>query len=254
MGDDPMSSGMDFETSLEVLRLLSAALTVPHSLDEGLQHIARLTGELMATDQTVLLMRDEDRGELIVRTCAGISSRNVRVGHPLVVPDRLKRILWNVRFLHQINSIEAGIKDIGFPILVVPVSVKGERIGILITGKPRTPVNGFDTIPRKLFGLIAPFAALMIENGKVYDYLRQNFAQHSQELIEANRKEAGQRDQAQQLMISSLNNPSKVVRLLAESFYKELARAGFSADHITTAAAQILECITRQELKPAARR
>lgn len=43
-------------------------------------------------------------------------------------------------------------------------------------------------VQRVLFGLIAPFASLMIENGKVYDYLRQNFAQHSQELIEANRK------------------------------------------------------------------
>lgn len=246
-----MSSPMDFETSLGVLRILSAALTVPHTLDEGLQHIARMTGELMATDQTVLLMRDEDRHELIVRTCVGISGRNIRVGHPLVVPARLKGILWNVRFLHQINWIEAGIKDIGFPILVAPISVKGERIGILITGKSRTAAAGFDTIHRRLFGLIAPFAALMIENGKVYDYLRQNFAQHSQELIEANRKEAGHRDQAQQLMISSLNNPNKVVRLLAESFYKELARAGFSPGQITTAAAHILECITRHEPNPA---
>jgi hypothetical protein len=238
---------MDFETSLGVLRILSAALTVPHSLDEGLQHIARMTSELMATDQTVLLLRDEDRHELIVRTCAGISSQSIRVGHPLVVPDRLKGILWNVRFPHQINGIEAGIKDIGFPILVAPISVKGERIGMLITGKSRSPAAGFDTLHRRLFGLIAPFAALLIENGKVYDYLRQNFAQHSQELTEANRKEAGSRDLAQQLMITSLNNPNKVVRLLAESFYKELARAGFSPGQITTAAAHILECITRHE-------
>lgn len=51
-------------------------------------------------------------------------------------------------------------------------------------------------------------------------------------------------------MISSLNNPNKVVRLLAESFYKELTRAGFSPGHITTAAAHILECITRNEPPP----
>jgi hypothetical protein len=238
---------MDLATSLEVLRILSAALTVPHSLDEGLQHVARMTGELMGTGQTVLLMRDEDRQELIVRTCVGIRSPNIRVGHPLVVPPRLKAILWRVRSLHQINWIEAGIEDIGFPIVVVPVCIKGERVGLLITGKPRTGVRRFALIQCRLFGLIAPFAALMIENGKVYDYLRQNFAQRSQELIEANRKEAGGRDQAQQLMISSLNNPNKVVRLLAESFYKELAKAGFSPGHITTAAAHILECITRSE-------
>ena len=248
-----MMSTMDFETSLEVLRILSGALTVPHSLDDGLKHIARMTGELMATEQTVLLLRDEDRHELIVRTSVGINGPNIRVGHPLVVPERLKQVLWRVRSLHQINWIEAGIPDIGFPILVVPICDKGERIGLILTGKSRAGTPGFDTIHRKLFGLIAPFAALMIENGKVYDYLRQTFAQHSQELIEANRRDAGRRDQAEQLMISSLNNPNKVVRLLAESFYKELARAGFSPGHITTAAAHILECITRSE-PPAANR
>jgi hypothetical protein len=249
----PMNPAMDFETSLEVLRILSAALTVPHTLDEGLEHIARMTGELMAADQTVLLLRDEERRELIVRTRVGINGPNIRVGHPLVVPPRLKDILWRVRSLHQINWIESGIKDIGFPILVAPICIKGERIGILITGKSRTPGRRFDIIHRRLFALIAPFAALLIENGKVYDYLRQNFAQHSQELIEANRRDAGSRDQAEQLMISSLNNPNKVVRLLAESFYKELAKAGFSPGHITTAAAHILECITRNEPAPGAR-
>jgi len=248
-----MDASMDLATSLEILRILSAALTVPRSLDESLQHVARMTGELMATGQTVLLMRDEDRQELIVRTCVGISSPNVRVGHPLVVPPRLKGILWRVRSLHQINWIEAGIEAIGFPIVVVPLCIRGERVGLLITGKPRTPTRRFDLIQCRLFGLIAPLAALLIENGKVYDYLRQNFAQHSQELVEANRKEARGRDQAQQLMISSLNNPNKVVRLLAESFYKELARAGFSPGHITTAAAHILECITRSEPEPSRR-
>ncbi len=246
-----MGSPMDLTTSLEVLRILAAALTVPHTLDESLQHIARMTGELMATDQTVLLMRDEERGELIVRTCVGISSPNIRVGHPLVVPPRLKAILWRVRSLHQINVIEAGIEGIGFPIVVVPICIRGERVGLIITGKPRTPTRRFDTIQCRLFGLIAPFAALLIENGKVYDYLRQSFAQRSHELIEANRREAGDKDPAQHLMIASLNNPNKVVRLLAESFYKELVKAGFGPGHITTAAAHILECITRSEPKGA---
>ena len=249
-----MSPARDFETSLEVLRLLSAALTVPHSLDEGLAHIARMTGELMSTQQTVFLLRDEERQELIVRTCIGISSTRVRVGHPLQVPPRLKRILWRQASLHQINWIEAGIEDVGFPILVMPISVRGSRVGLLITGKSLPGISSFDAIHRKLFGLIAPFASLAIENAKVYDYLRQSFAQHSQELIEANRRDAGGRDQAQQLMVSSLNNPNKVVRLLAESFYKELARAGFTPDQITTAVAHILECITRnvRPVKPPA--
>ena len=237
---------MDFETSLRALTVLSDALTVPQPLEEGLNRITRMTGVLMETQQTVLLLRDEEREELIVRNRVGIDSNGVRVGHPLAVPPRLKSILWRLRTLHQINWIEAGIEDIGFPILVVPLRVKGEVIGLLITGKSCTNHPGFDTIQRKLYKLIATFASLVIENAKVYDYLEQHFAQRSQELAEANKADAVGSDSTHRLMITSINNPNKVVRLLAQSFYKELSRAGFAPGHITTAAAEILHCITRE--------
>ncbi|MBT3288662.1 MAG: GAF domain-containing protein [Victivallales bacterium] len=237
----------EFRTSLDVLRLLSDALTVPHTLDEGLAQITRMNCELMQSEQTTLLLRDEGRQELIVRTCLGVASDNLRVGHPIVVPARMKRILWRTRYTHQINWIEAGIEHIGFPILVTPISVRGTRVGLLITGKSRTDPQ-YDVIRQRMHGLIATFASLVIENAKIYDYLRQQFAQRSKDLIVENRRESnGTRDEAEQLMISSLTNPDKVVRLLAESFYKELSRAGFSAGNITMAAAHILECITREE-------
>jgi len=195
----------------------------------------------------VIFLRDEEREELIVRTCVGIDSDAVRVGNPLRVPDRLKHLLLRMRDLRQIGNIEAGIEGIGFPILVVPLKIKGERIGLLITGKQNSSRVMFDEIRRRLFQLIATFASLVIENAKVYDYLRQQFAQHSHDLILANRGTAGAGDEAQQLMISSLKNPNKVVRLLALSFYKELSRAGFGPGHIATAAAEMLDCISRQE-------
>ncbi|MCK5803699.1 MAG: hypothetical protein KAI66_12735 [Lentisphaeria bacterium] len=238
---------VDFHTSLEVLDLLADALTVPHTLDEGLDRITRMTCELMSASQTVVLFRDEELHQLIVRTSYGIDSPSVRVGHPIVVPDRLKDLIWRQRYTHQLNSLDAGIEGIEFPIMVTALCVKGERIGVLLTSKSTIEGENFQRIRRRIFTLIANFASLVIENAKVYDYLRQQFAQRSQELIVANRKDADTRDEIQQLMISSLNNPNKVVRLLAESFYKELARAGFSAGHITTATAHILECIVKDD-------
>ena len=238
---------MDFETSLGVLELLSEALSVPRTFDESLDQITRITGRLMETGQTALMLRDEERGELIVRNCGGLKGTNIRVGHPLSVPPRLKSILWRIGSLHQINWVEAGIEDIGFPILVVPLRIRGSRIGLLATGKCRSGSSGYDPVRRKLFSLIASFAALLIENAKVYDYLRQQFAMHSKELIQANRTEASGRDETEHLMVTSVSNPNKVVRLLAESFYKELARAGFSPSHIMAASAHILECIMRSE-------
>ena len=243
----PSVTFTDFRTSLDVLRMLADALTVPHTLDEGLEHITRMNCELMQSDQTTLLLRDEGRQELVVRTCQGVVSDSLRVGHPIALPARLKRILWRTRYTHQINGIEAEIEHIGFPIMVTPISVRGTRVGLLITGKSRTSPQ-YTVIRQRLHGLIATFASLVIENAKIYDYLRQQFAQRSKELVEENRRESnGTRDEAEQLMISSLTNPDKVVRLLAESFYKELSRAGFSAGNITMAAAHLLECITREE-------
>jgi GAF domain-containing protein len=240
-------NAMDFETSLGVLKLLSDALSVPRTLDESLTQIATITGRLMETEQTAIMLRDEERREFIVRNCVGLNGSNIRVGHPLNVPDRLKNILWRIGSLHQINWVESGIEDIGFPILVVPLRIRGARVGLLATGKCRAGAPGYDPIRRKLFSLIASFAALLIENAKAYDYVKQQFAMHSQELILANRTDASGRDEAEHLMITSVSNPNKVVRLLAESFYKELARAGFSPSHIMTGATHILECITRSE-------
>ncbi len=235
-----------FEANLTALSLLAEALTVPSTLDEALRHIARMTGKLMETEQTVLLLRDEERRELIVRTAVGIGGRNLREGHPIVLPDRLKSIFWRMRSLHQINWVDSGIDHIGFPILLVPLVMKGEHVGLLVTGKCRLQTQGFSPIRRRLFALVAVFASLVLENAKVYDFLRQQFAQRSRELIEANRREADGRDEAEHLMASSISDPNKVVRLLARSFYKELVRAGFDPGHVTVAAAQILECITNE--------
>ena len=223
----------DFENSLDVLKILSEALTVPRSLDDGLDQITSMTRKLMGTDQAGFLFRDEGTHNLILRSAVGIEGDKLRVGFPVDLPARLHSILWRLRSLHQINWVDSGIEGLRFPMIVMPVTVKGERIGLLVASGAKSESNKpYDPIRRRLFSLIGSFASLVIENSKVYDYLRQHFAIKSQEFLK-------------NLRVLSLNNPTKVVRLLAESFYKELVRAGFNAGHITIAAAQILDCLTR---------
>ena len=104
---------------------------------------------------------------------------------------------------------------------------------------------------RKLFNLITPFASLVIENSKIYDYLRQSVVLNSKELRQSVIADAGdKRNETEQLMINSLKNPVKVVNKLAETFYMQLAETGFTAGHITSAAAHILDCITKSEIDP----
>ncbi|MFO7820588.1 MAG: GAF domain-containing protein [Lentisphaeria bacterium] len=238
---------MDIQTSLKVLSLTTDALTTPCSLDEALNRITTMAGEIMETEQTAILLRDESRRQFIIRSCTGFPQESGRVGHPLNIPQRLLDILWRIRIIRQIGGIETGITGLTFPLLVVPLKVKGERIGLLITAKPTAGFIKFNDTKRQMFVTIASLASLAIENAKAYDYLRQHFAQNSKDLIEENRRQANGGDETHQLMVSSLSNPTAVVKLLARSFYKELHKAGFSPDHITMATAEILSCITREE-------
>ena len=242
----------DFESNLHILTLLTEALTAPRSLDEALNHITTMTCALLDTEQAVFLFREEERKELVVKTVVGIDSPNIRVGHALNVPARLQNILWQTRHIHQINWINSGIEDIMFPIICTPILVRGARIGLLIAGGSREKgtEKPYDIIRRKILALISHFASLVIENSKVYDYLNQHFAASSRELRDQNRQEAEFRNRtdAEQLMVTSLKNPTKVARLLTESFFKELVLAGFNAGHITVAAAHLLELITQTDV------
>ncbi|MFW5997035.1 MAG: hypothetical protein ACOCQP_03375 [Lentisphaeria bacterium] len=241
---------MDINTSLEVLSITTHTLTTPCTLKEALESITEMTSKLMETRQAAVLMQDEDQEELIIKSCVGFPPETgTRVGYPLELPPRLKNILWRVRTIRRIGWIDAGLQGLGFPLLVIPLRIKGQKIGLLVTGEPIAADGGFDARKKQLFITIASLASLVIENAKVYDYLRQQFAQRSYDLMEANRRESGDNDEMHHLMAKSLSNPDKVVRLLASSFYKELHRAGFTPGQITMAASRILECITTEEEK-----
>lgn len=237
---------MDSTTTLTVPDLLCGALTTQITETEALARIATMTRELLGTRQLVILLRAEDRAELIVKTCAGIDAPGVRPGNPLAVPPRIKAILWKVRFVHRIGSLSTGIEGIEFPIAAAPLRVKGESVGVLVVGGLTQSEDGFSPIQRRVLGLVAALASLILEKAKVYDYLHQQFAQRSQEIMDANRNVGSGEIDASRLVVTSLKDPAKVARMLAVSFYNELARAGFSPNDIVTAAAELLACISRE--------
>lgn len=239
----------DVEKVLDVLEPLNDALASPGTLEEGLRRIVDLTCQLMDSSQAAFLLLDEEKQRFIIQAAVGLDNGNFREGEPLMVPDRLQNILWKLRNIHQINWIDSGIDGIVFPIIAMPIYFKGRRIGHLITGGIRDTGKAQDPMRRKVLALLAPFASLIIENAKATDLIRQHFTLNSHELLEAAQKEAeeegGKRSATEQLMVTSIRNPGKVVRLLAESFYRELTRAGFNSAQVMTAAAHLLDCIVR---------
>lgn len=234
------------ERSIDVLVLLNEAIKETSSVDEGLYKIVDLTCRLMGTTQAALLLLDEEKELFIVRAPVGMEKTPLKDGEPLILPDRLQNILFQLRSIHQINYIESGIKGLAFPIIAMPIYFKGNRIGHLITGGAKDPGQAKDPLRRKLFSLLGPFVSLIVENTKASELLEQHFAMNATELLDSARD--GSKDNAkaaQKLLVTSVRNPSKVVRLLTESFYKQLVKAGFNTGHITTAASTLLECIVK---------
>jgi GAF domain-containing protein len=226
------------KSALSALTTLADTLTDPHDLDNALAMITTITCDLMETGQAAILLRDEDHHQLIVKALRSAGTTSVQLGLPLKLPPRLHGILWKAKTTHRINDIQAGVRGLVFPILSTPLKIKGEVIGLLITGDPKNPTQAFGEDQRKLYKVLATFASLAIERAKAYDYLHNHLAHRAHDLL----NEAGAKhEDAQDLMITSVTNPEKVVRLLANSFYKELDRAGFSPAHITIAASQLLE-------------
>lgn len=236
---------------IDILEILAEAMSAPNTLAEGLDQIMRLTCRMMDTEQTAYLQIDEEKQDFLVMAMAGLNADNLKIGQALKLPERLHAILWRIQNTHQINWIESGIANLVFPIIVMPIFYKGKRIGLLITGGSRDEAKSKDPMRRKMFNLLGPFVSLIIENAKATDLLSQHFAMNSKELLNSL---AGQKEQpaqgenaavAEKLMVDTISNPLKVIRLLSESFYRELSEAGFNKAQIAVAAAQLLECITR---------
>ena len=233
-------SETELDRNLDILEELSDALTEPINLEEGLRRIVKLTCRVLDSTQAAVLLMDEEKQRFIVNATVGLDPAIFREGSPLIVPDRLQTILFRLQNIHQINWIDSGLEGIQFPIIVMPLYFKGHRIGHLFAGGAKDPNAARDPLRRRLFSLLGPFASLIIENGKAMDLLNQRLALRPADLAD---EEVGD---GNQLMINSIRNPAKVVRILAESFYRELRKAGFNDGHVTIAAAHLLDCIVQR--------
>ena len=145
------------ERSIDVLMLLNKAMMETSTVDEGLQKIVNLTCKLMDTTQAALLWLDEEKETFIVRAPIGLEGTPLKDNEPLVLPSRLMNILFQLRSMHQINYIESGIPNLKFPIIAMPIYIKGNHIGHHITGSAKDLNHAKKPLRQKLFYPLGPF-------------------------------------------------------------------------------------------------
>lgn len=246
--------------TLNVIEEITRALNAPHTLDEGLRLVVDTTCKLLDTTQAAVLLLDEGRQLFIVRAATGLEGDIARVGFPLEVPDNMQKLLLKIQHIHSISGVDSGIDGIRFPIITTPLFYKGNRIGLLFGGGARDPQTANEPLRMKLFSLLAPFASLIIENGRANDIINRRFLantrQHMEAVLEEERPAPPAKDvkalpiASDQVVSASISNPAKVVKMLTEAFYRELTTAGFDDSQVTIAATHLIDCILHRGKPP----
>jgi signal transduction histidine kinase len=161
---------------LRRLQLLTDAALSSLRLEELLETLLERIRAVLEVDTVAVLLRDEQRDELVARAASGIEEEveqgvRIPVGQGFagrVASERRPVILDDVDHAHVLNPIlrAKGIKSL----LGVPLLAHGDVIGVLHVGS-LTP-RRFSREETELLGLAAERAAIGIEHARLFELER----------------------------------------------------------------------------------
>ncbi|MBN2427075.1 MAG: GAF and ANTAR domain-containing protein [Deltaproteobacteria bacterium] len=161
---------VDEEKLLTALTRISEAITSDLYLDDILKFIVTITAELFGSKICSLMLLDESKNELLVKATQSISEEynkkeNIKVGTGIsgkVAKTGQTISVLDVRESNQYYNKEIAKKEKLCSLLSVPLTVKGEVIGVLncYTSRP----HRFSKNEERVIQSIANQAAVVIEN------------------------------------------------------------------------------------------
>ena len=164
------SESADEKKLLTALTRISEAITSDLYLDDILKFIVTITAELFGSKICSLMLLDESKNELLVKATQSISEEynkkeNIKVGTGIsgkVAKTGETISVLDVRENDQYYNKEIAKKEKLCSLLSVPLTVKGEVIGVLncYTSRP----HRFSKNEERVIQSIANQAAVVIEN------------------------------------------------------------------------------------------
>jgi len=166
---------------LDLIHHTSQILAATLDADKLLETVIELTGNVLDTEATSILLIDEKRQELVFEVCHGPHSNTLR--HQRIALDqgiagwvarnRRPIIINDVNTDNRFNrAIDVQTRFLTRSIAAVPLQLKGEVIGILEAVNKQAE-QGFDDDDLQLMISIAAQAAVALENAKLYQSLRE---------------------------------------------------------------------------------
>lgn len=236
----------DAENLLTGLHVLTDFLESEGSLDDNLQQLAAMSAKILnAENCSIMLLSEGEFEELSLRVCAnhgdlpakayketmkkgeGISGHVIATGKSLLIEN-----IDNSEFSKWARHSQDPNKSV----LSSPILINRKIIGVInVNGqKQKRPFNLDDL---NLLDIVALFIGKSIQVNQLQSVLRSRFAQMA--LVD----NAGK--SVENVMINAAQDPDKMAKIVAKSFYREMAKSGFGSAQIINAASEIISELTR---------
>lgn len=236
----------DAENLLTSLHDLTDFLESQGNLDDNLQQLAAMAAKILhAENCSIMLLSEGEFEELSLRVCAnhgalpakayketmkkgeGISGHVIATGKSLLIEDidNSEFSKW-ARHAHDPNK----------SVLSSPILINSKIIGVInVNGqKQKRPFNLDDL---NLLDIVALFIGKSIQVNQLQSVLRSRFAQMA--LVDDANKSV------ENVLINAAQDPDKMAKIVAKSFYREMAKSGFGSAQIINAASEIISELTR---------
>lgn len=219
---------------LSGLNALAHFRCVDMSLNDSLQRLSRTIAEDVDVENCSIMLSD-DGSSLKVRASSGslpdaayresvkkgegISGRVLSTGLPLMIDD-----IGKSEFASHARKPRSAKKGA----ICVPIAIDGSVLGVLNVNNPNRREK-FVEEDLHAMGVAGAFVGRIIQTQQLQSALVSRFAQMS--LVDGEKM---------RIRVDDAQNPEKMAKILARSFYREMAGAGFSPAQIIDAASEII--------------
>lgn len=226
--------------SLGDLHELAVFLNAEEDLESRLDELARLAARATAAASCSIMLLADDESEthtLKLWACTEKLPADAWVDQPHNVESIAGRVLERGESIlitdiqaSEFASLARRRPSIGFSFISTPIQTGQRTVGVMnLSGRPEA--GAFGDVDLTLANIVAALIGRSVQVEWLRKLVRSRIAQ-------ATLARQGQ-EAANRLTDGSLP-PSRLAKMLAKSFYKDLAAAGFSSGQIIEAASEII--------------
>ena len=175
----------------EALSQIAKAITSQLNLDEVLNKVVETAQYLTSADETAIWLIDENTGELFLDAQQGIEDETIqRMRLPASEDNLVGKVLTTAEPLRAYRKPGEGQIKVktGYlveSLLYVPITLGGVTFGVIGSGQRKTG-KPFSQRDERLLSAIADFAAIAIQNARLYQATDKALAHRVKELTALN--------------------------------------------------------------------